>query len=111
MAVHSHHDELAQTVPGWFHLPYEGMGYRAEQRPYGTYWSTGMIYPTAVPPNQVEVLLADVRVYYEQRPVFLNLDDDELNAQLGPPLLAAGCALGKADVFLAIEDNGETTVR
>jgi ribosomal protein S18 acetylase RimI-like enzyme len=100
-ATHLDHGNLVQVVRDWFHLLYQGMGYRAERRSWGTYWNNGHIYVVGFPPDQVKAFLADVRQYYGRRPVFINIDDADLDSELGPALVEAGCAWGKADIFLA----------
>ncbi len=44
---HPAHDQLTPTVHNWFHLPYQAMGYLAEQQRWGTYWNNSMVYPQA----------------------------------------------------------------
>lgn len=98
---HPQHEEVAQTIQDWFHLPFEEMGYRAEKRSWGTYWSTDHVHTLGVPLGEVEAFLADVRAYYGDRPVRINLAGASLDAELGPALCKAGCLPGKIEIFLA----------
>jgi ribosomal protein S18 acetylase RimI-like enzyme len=98
---HPDHDQLASVVRDWFHLPFEGMGYRAERRRWGTYWNHGKVYTPGFPPAQMGAFLADVRRHYGPRVVRIVIDDPSVEAELGPLLCEAGCSQGKADLFLA----------
>jgi len=98
--VHPDHEGVVQTVRGWIHGPHQGMGYRAERRRWGTYWSTQRVYVEDLPVDHVDAFLADLRDYYEDRPVYVNVDDRALDADLGPALLEAGCVEDKIEVFL-----------
>ncbi len=100
-AAHPHHNELSAVIRQWFHQPYSGMGYRAEKRRYGTYWSHGHVHTLGFPPGEAPAFLRDVQEYYAQRPVYINLHGRSSNRQLGIALQEAGCAKGKSDVFLA----------
>lgn len=99
-------DDLTAIVRGWFHDPYEGMGYRAEKRRWGTYWSHRQVYVAELPLEQVPAFLDDVCTYYSNEDVpevkvYLNLESREAEARLGPALLVAGCEPGVTQVFLA----------
>jgi ribosomal protein S18 acetylase RimI-like enzyme len=117
---HPAHDQLTPTVHNWFHLPYQAMGYLAEQQRWGTYWNNGMVYPQAesflhgIHTAQVQDFLVDVEQYYKHRVaitateslrllsrIYICVDDTKLDAKLGPALCAAGCTIGKRDIFLA----------
>jgi membrane protease YdiL (CAAX protease family) len=98
---HSEHDRLVRAVWSWFHLPFEGMGYRAERRQWGTYWSTGQVYISHLPIDRVGDLVQDVRACYGRGTIYLNVEDRTVDARLGPALEAAGCVAGRAEGFLA----------
>jgi GNAT superfamily N-acetyltransferase len=99
--VHPDHDEIAQAVRGWFQRPFEEMGYRAEERRWGTYWNHGHVHTLGFPPAQLGDFVRDVRSYYNQRPVYINVHGREMDRQLGAALCAAGCSKGRSDIFLA----------
>ena len=99
--VHPDHDHLVHVVQDWFHGPYHAMGYHAEKRRWGTYWNIGQVYTQGIPTEQVKVFLADVREYYGNRPVCINVDSREVDATLGPVLCAAGCSPDTTEIFLA----------
>lgn len=99
--IHPDHDQLVNVVRDWFHRPFQAMGYSAEKRRWGTYWNNGHIYTLGFPPDQVGEFLADVCKYYGNRSVFINVDNRDVDSQLGPALCEAGCSKGKADIFLA----------
>ena len=92
--------DISQTVRQWFHGSFTGMGYTAEGRRWGTYWSSGHVYAHTFPPEEVEDFLADVRQYYDHGPVYITLDDGQLVEWLGPLLQQAGCPADRADIFL-----------
>lgn len=99
--VHPDHDHLVHVLRDWFHTPFNEMGYRAEKRRWGTYWNIGQVYIQEIPPAQVNPFLADVREYYGDGPVCINVDSAEVDAALGPLLCASGCSPDAADIFLA----------
>jgi ribosomal protein S18 acetylase RimI-like enzyme len=92
---------IPQTIRDWFHGSFEGMGYRAERRRWGTYWSHGQVYAHGFPPEETEDFLADIRQYFALRPVYISIDDEQLDSWLGPLLQQAGCPFDKSDMFLA----------
>ena len=98
---HPQHEQVAQAVRGWFRQPFEGMGFRSEVGTYGTYWSTGMVYPSRAAAADPAGFLADLRSYYGRAIVVINLDDNSLEEQLAPALAAAGWRKDSNDVFLA----------
>ena len=98
---HPQHDQVAQAVRAWFRETFAGMGYRSEVRPFGTYWNTGMVYPSPAAAGDLETFLADLRAYYGPDEVVINLDDVQLEDSLGPGLIAAGWREGESDMFLA----------
>jgi ribosomal protein S18 acetylase RimI-like enzyme len=100
-ARHPQHDEVAQAVRAWFRQPFDGMGYRSQVRSFGTYWSTGMVYPSPAAANDLDAFLADLRARYGPEQVVLNLDDRRLEETMAPALLAAGWREGESDKFLA----------
>lgn len=77
------------------------MGYRAEKRRWGTYWSTRHVHVRDVPADQVDAFLIDLKAYYEDRPVVIHIHDSALDTRLGPALTGAGCVRGKTEIFLA----------
>src|SRR5262245_42295203 len=99
--LHAEHHDLVDVISAWFHTPFQAMGYRAEQHLWGMYWNTGHVYTFGFPANQITDFLADVRTYYGEQPVYINIDDRNQDTILGPALLAAGCAQGKTEIFLA----------
>lgn len=101
IAMHPEHHRLVGVITAWFHTSFQAMGYRAEQHPWGTYWNTGHVYTFGFPVDQVMDFLADVRAYYGEQPVFINIDGRDHDATLGPALQAAGCTQGKTEIFLA----------
>ena len=77
------------------------MGYRAEVRNFGTYWNTGMIFPSKAAAADPAGFLADLRTYYDQGELIICLDGSTLERQLEPALAAAGWSEGESDIFLA----------
>jgi GNAT superfamily N-acetyltransferase len=100
-ARHTQHEQIALAVKGWFRRPFEGMGYHNEERSFGAYWSTGMVFPGRAAMGAPAAFLSDLRSHYGQGEVIVCLDDPVLEAQLGPELVAAGWSEGESDMFLA----------
>lgn len=98
---HAQHDQVARAVRAWFRQPFEGMGYRAELRSFGTYWSTGMVYPRHAAAADLPSFLADMRAFYGDGEVLVNLDDPSLEEALAAQLEAAGWREDESDMFLA----------
>lgn len=98
---HPQHDQVARAVRDWFRQPFAGMGYRSERRPFGTYWSTGMVYPDLAAAGDPAAFLADLQAYYGSEEVVINLDDHDLAQRLEPALVAAGWREEESDMFLA----------
>jgi ribosomal protein S18 acetylase RimI-like enzyme len=100
-STHPDHDELTAVILQWSHQPYSGMGYRAEKRHWGTYWSHGHVHTLGLPPGEALEFVRDVQECYPERPVYINVHGRSVDRQLGIALTEAGCAQGKSDVFLA----------
>jgi ribosomal protein S18 acetylase RimI-like enzyme len=98
---HPQHDQVARAVRAWFREPFAGMGYRAEVRPFGTYWSTGMVYPSPAAAGDLDAFLADLGAYYGSDEVVINLDDAQLEKSLTPDLVDSGWREQESDMFLA----------
>jgi len=98
---HPQHDQVAQAVRGWFSDPFAGMGYRAEVRTLGTYWNTGMVYPSPAAAGDLDAFLADLGAYYGSEVAVINLDDAQLEKSLAEGLAAAGWREQGSDMFLA----------
>ncbi len=101
--THPAHDRIAQTVRGWFHLPFRAMGYMAEPRRWGTYWNNAQIYTSGFPEDELDSFLADVRQYYADQAGSINLyvDDCGADAELGPVLCQAGWRADEPELYLA----------
>ena len=98
---HPQHEQVRQAVRDWFRQPFEGMGYRNEERFFGAYWSTGMVYPSPAAITAPADFLSDLQTYYGQDEVVVCLDDPVLERQLGPILTTGGWTEDESDIFLA----------
>lgn len=99
---HPAHTQIHKAVRAWFHEPFDDMGYRAERRSWGTYWSNGCVYTPGFPARHLARFLDAVRSYYPERDgVDICLDSRAADQALGPALRAAGYTPGETDVFLA----------
>lgn len=100
--IHPNHAQIAHMVKNWFHAPLAEMGYKAEPRRWGTYWSNAQVYTSGFPPEQINAFLADLRQYYADGPadILIYLDDHAVERELGPILIQAGCAKDGEEVFL-----------
>ncbi len=106
---HPEHDRLVRALRGWYTTSYPAMGYHTERRGYG-YYTVNSRIPGGlasrvllrdVAPEQVPECLADARRYFGDAPAAVVVDDRQVDAQLGPALLAAGCAREGTLVYLA----------
>src|SRR5437763_12174214 len=106
---HPQHDLLAHAVRSWYTSSAPEMGYQTEERPFGFYMcnvklaggSFNQVTLRDVSPEQVRVLLADLRSYFGDGLVHILIDDRQTAERLRPALLAAGCAHGGAETYLA----------
>src|SRR5215207_5914813 len=92
---HPQHDAIAASVRTWYTTSAPSMGYHVERRPFGFYLRhpAGVceVTLTDAEPEDVPALLADVRTYYDDPSVGIYIDDRQMEASLGPALVAAGC--------------------
>jgi ribosomal protein S18 acetylase RimI-like enzyme len=84
------------------------MGYQTEERPFGFYMRNVKLAGRStkvtlrdVSPEQVPALLADLRSYFGDGLVRILIDDRQTAERLRPALLAASCAHGGAETYLA----------
>jgi ribosomal protein S18 acetylase RimI-like enzyme len=104
---HPEHDRLHAEVSAWYQTSVPGLGYQAEPRRFGVYRrhaeqpDSGLIIVKSVAPNEVPEFLADAGSYFDNRAVVIWIDDKDVDAVLGPALIAVGCAIEKANVHLA----------
>ena len=104
---HPEHDRLHEEVSSWYQTSMPALGYHAEPRRFGVYRrhaeqpDSGLIIVKSVTPNEVPEFLADAGRYFDNRPVTIWIDDQDVDAVLAPMLVAAGCAIEKANVHLA----------
>lgn len=98
---HPQHEQISRAVRDWFRLPFEGMGYRAVARPFGTYWNTGLVFPGPTAVDDPAGFQTDLWAYYGPDEAVIVLDDPELEEQLGPILVTSGWTEGESDIFLA----------
>jgi GNAT superfamily N-acetyltransferase len=103
ITIHPEHNRVAQTVKGWFHLPFLGMGYLAERRRWGTYWNNAQVYTSGFSVTEVEPFVADLREYYSDQPgsIYLHIDDPKAEAELEPALRRAGWKVKEPELYLA----------
>jgi GNAT superfamily N-acetyltransferase len=101
--THPEHNRIAQTVRGWFHLPFQSMGSVAERRRWGTYWNNARVYTSGFPPDKLEAFLVDLREYYHGQlsSIHLYIDDPGADAEMGPALQDAGWKAKAPELYLA----------
>ncbi len=95
---------------GWYETSYPEQGYVVEARPFGFYGrnmlarhpGTNQVTVRNLSPETVPAFLVDVRAYYGQGRVLIFVDDRDVDATLGPLLVAAGCRDAEAQVYLAL---------
>ena len=104
---HPEHDRLREEVSSWYQTSMRALGYLAERRRFGTYRrhpeqpESGLVIVKSIAQNEVDEFLADAATYFDSRPVNIWIDDKDRDALLGPVLVAAGCAIEKANTHLA----------
>jgi GNAT superfamily N-acetyltransferase len=79
------------------------MGYVAEPRRWGTYWSNAQVYTSGFPVNELRPFIADLKTYYADQPelVYLCVDSPWADAELGPALRHAGWVAESPELYLA----------
>lgn len=106
-ARHPEHDRLHQEVRSWYQTTMPALGYEVARRRFGSYRrhaenpDSGLIIVEAMTPDEVPEFLADANSYFGNRTVNIWIDDKDLDATLGPALVAAGAAAEKANTHLA----------
>jgi ribosomal protein S18 acetylase RimI-like enzyme len=104
---HPEHDRLREEVGSWYRTSPPELGYHVERRRFGFYRrhaespDSGLIIARALASNEVPEFFADATSYFDKRAVNIWLDDRELDATLGPALVAAGASKDKENVHLA----------
>jgi hypothetical protein len=104
---HPDHDRLRAEVRSWYRTSSPQLGYHLVQRRFGSYRhhanhpESGRIIVEALTPGEVPEFLADASSYFDNRAVDIWLDDKDLDAAVGPALVAAGCSIDKAITYLA----------
>lgn len=104
---HRDHDRLRAEVRSWYRTSMPELGYQAVQRRFGSYRrhaenpDSGLIIVDAMTPDEVPQFLADAVSYFENGAVNIWLDDKDLDAALGPALVAAGALKDTANTHLA----------
>src|SRR5260370_40958043 len=93
---HPEHDRLREEVRSWYRTSIPDLGYDVVQRRFGSYRrhaedpDSGLIIVAAMSPEEVPEFLADATVCFDQRAVNIWIEDRNLDATLGPALIAAG---------------------
>jgi ribosomal protein S18 acetylase RimI-like enzyme len=104
---HPDHDRLCEEVRSWYRTSWPDRGYHVENRRFGFYRrhaghpDAGLIIIDTLTVGEVSELLADASTYFDNRPVHVGFEDKDLDRTLGPALVAAGCAIDKANTYLA----------
>jgi GNAT superfamily N-acetyltransferase len=99
------HDRIAAFIRSGSTQSFPAMGYHVERRRFGHYQrhdaGFGSVLVEGARPEDVPALLADVRDVYGDCPVGIYTEGAEMDAALGPALVAAGCERGAIQVHLA----------
>jgi ribosomal protein S18 acetylase RimI-like enzyme len=104
---HHDHDRLRAEVRSWYRTSAPQLGYHLVRRRFGSYRhhanhpESGRIIVEALTPSEVPEFLADASSYFNNRAVDVWLDDKDLDAAVGPAIVAAGCSIDKAITYLA----------
>jgi ribosomal protein S18 acetylase RimI-like enzyme len=104
---HPEHELLLGEVRAWFTSTYPELGYVVERRRFGFYrrntenTELRLIVVESMKPEDAPEFVADAREYFDQRDVEIWVEGRELDATLGPALVAAGCVKDLPNVSLA----------
>jgi ribosomal protein S18 acetylase RimI-like enzyme len=104
---HCEHDRLRDEVRSWYRTSTPELGYQVVQRRFGSYRrhaadpDSGLIIVDAMSRDEAPEFLADASSYFDQRAVNIWIEKRELDATLGPALIAAGVAADKENTHLA----------
>jgi hypothetical protein len=104
---HREHECLREEVRSWYRASSPELGYQVVRRRFGFYRQhvehpgSGLIIVDALLPDEVPEFLADASSYFDNRPLYVWLEDKDVDAELGPALVAAGVSMGKATTYLA----------
>ena len=103
--AHPEHDAIAGIVRGWFTYSAPEMGYFKERRRYGVYGrhvtAGNEIIIRDLPLTEVDAFLRDARDYFEETPARLYIEDQALDARIGPELAARSWVRTEAQSYLA----------
>jgi GNAT superfamily N-acetyltransferase len=98
---------VAAEVRSWYVLSYPEMGITSVQRPFGYYRTSsgapqwGWATITDVDESTVPEMVADLRAFYGERAVSIDVDDETYSAGVRSALAAAGWTHVHSTVFLA----------
>ena len=104
---HPEHERLSEEVRSWYRTSTPELGYQVVQRRFGSYRrhaedpDSALIIVDALSPDEVPEFLADATSYFDKRAVNIWIEDKNLDATLGPALIAAGAASDKENTHLA----------
>src|SRR5713226_4654885 len=98
---HPEHDRVREEVRSWYRTSFPHLGYHTEHRRFGFYRrhsehpDSGLIIVEVLRPDEVAGFLADASSYFDNRAVHIWIDDKDLDAALGPALVAMGSSTEK----------------
>jgi len=104
---HPEHERLLGEVRAWFTSTYPELGYVVERRRFGFYRRNTenpelrLVVIDSMAPGDAPEFVADAREYFDNHDVEIWIEGRDLDAKLGPALVAAGCAKERANVSLA----------
>jgi len=105
--LHPEHDRLRNEVRSWYRTSAPQLGYHVVQRRLGSYRrrvenpNSGLIIVDAMSFEEVPEFLADAGSYFDQRAVNIWIEGRDLDATLGPALIAGGASKETANTHLA----------
>lgn len=107
MTRHPDHDRIAATARSWYTRSTPEMGYRVEERRFGFYSRNeqapgfGHVTVRGLAAEQVPDFLAESQDMFAGERARILVDDRDLDAEIGPALVAAGYRPAGETVFLA----------
>lgn len=104
---HPEHDRVCEEVRSWYRTSSPELGYEVVRRRFGFYRrhiehpESGLVIVDSLAPDEVPEFLSDAISYFDNPALYIWLEDKDLDAKLGPALVASGVSMGNATIFLA----------
>ena len=104
---HPGHERICEEMRSRYRTSAPELGFQVVRRRFGFYRrhidhpESGLIIVDALTPDEVPEFVADARNYFDNRALYIWLEDQDLEAELASVLVTAGVSMGKATTYLA----------